>query len=173
MLFDVYGFHSWQQYSKSRLASGLLSYISNIVIFLTWAVLLILLVLCCRYHMICRLWQFLVPVLFYIEEVQTCWHWTSYLFYLPRCTVFLNHFVASRGGGLPHFISRSILVSSAKHDTVEFVNSFFISDIYVKNVIVAILNHVLFWRRLASWCRHYCLHMTQNWAFEAEFGGVA
>ena len=52
------------------------------------------LVLCLDHHMICRLSQILFPVLFHITEGQTCWHWTSYL-YLPICTAYINHCVAS------------------------------------------------------------------------------
>ena len=58
----------------------------------------LLLVLCRRclnHNMICRLLQILFPVLFHVSEVQTCWHWTSYYLYLPICTAYVNHFVAS------------------------------------------------------------------------------
>ena len=50
---------------------------------------------CLNHPIICRLMQILFPVLFPIAEIQTCWHWTSYYLYLPICTAYVNHFVAS------------------------------------------------------------------------------
>ena len=87
----------------SHLVMGLLNYISNMKGESAWlcyssVCLDLWLVLCCRclnHHMICRLLQILFPVLFHIAEVRTCWHWTSYYFYLPICTAYVNNFVAS------------------------------------------------------------------------------
>ena len=45
--------------------------------------------------MICRLLQILFSVFFHIAEVQTCWEWTSYYLYLPICTAYVDHFIAS------------------------------------------------------------------------------
>ena len=56
------------------------------------------LVLCLQY--LNHIWfggycRFYFLFFFNITEVRTCWHWTSYYFYLPICTAYANPFVAS------------------------------------------------------------------------------
>ena len=59
---------------------------------------------CLNYYMICMLLQIIFCVLYHIAEVQTCWHCcqqatmneqATYYLYLPICTAYVNHFVAS------------------------------------------------------------------------------
>ena len=123
MSFAFQGFQSRQQYSSRGMTRDFKSVsmreqerantlnthpilsLSILTIFQLWrvkvAVLLIIMprsltcslssmFVCC-----CMLLQILFPILFHIAEVQIFCHWTSYYLYLPICTAYVNHFVAS------------------------------------------------------------------------------
>ena len=117
-----HGFQSWQQYSSRGMTRDFKSVsmrerfrdwntlnthpilpLAFLTIFIIWRVKMdVLLVIIPRsltcslnHHMFCRLLQILFPILFHIAEVRTCWHWISYYLYLPICTAYVNHFVAS------------------------------------------------------------------------------